>query len=367
MYSSIRSGQQSCIRREQVPTNTSCTTDKQTSKHLHPAGAAGAPVDSTASKPFSFEHKSTRDSDQHAESLAQWDQTYDQMSAGPFVGEVVELWFKGIQIFRETTNRSVSQNGAPWRNCHIIGIPVAMSGPGLFCKQQVNIDSVFTFQSEQGFSLTTPEEFDVIGIAIPDATLEQLEDEGCNIRQLIPDQPSLLVPCKAKLDELRTCLTSVLDPHHFQQELLCYPQVQRNMHSAIIGHILETLTEARPAPMPAPSFKARSHLVNEAIDYAQSRSGNPPTVEELCSKLNISRRLLNYYFQEILGSSPHQHLRNLRLNGVRRELRANSGSQPAIREIAAQWGFWHLPRFANDYRALFGELPSTTVKQRQAH
>lgn len=357
MYSSLHSGQQPCIRREQAPTPNECTIDKRGPQQAHPAGATAAP--------FSFEHKSTRDSDQHAESLAQWDQTYDQMSPGPFAGEVVELWFKGIQIFRETTNRSVFQNGAPWQNCHIIGIPVAMSGPGLFCKQQVNMDSVFTFQSEQGFSLTTPEEFDVIGIAIPDATLAQLEGEGCNIRQLIPDQPSLLVPSKAKLDELRVCLTSVLDPQHFQQDLLCYPQVQRSMHSAIIGHVLETLEQALPAPMPALSFKARSHLVNEAIDYAQARPSNPPTVEELCSKLNISRRLLNYYFQEILGSSPHLYLNKLRLNGVRRELRA--APQAAIRDIAAQWGFSHLPRFAAEYRALFGELPSATVKQRQAH
>jgi AraC family transcriptional regulator, ethanolamine operon transcriptional activator len=359
MYSSIHSGQQPCIRREQAPTANACTTGKQELPPSHPAGAATA-------APFSFEHKSTRDSDQHAESLAQWDQTYDQLSPGPFVGEIVELWFKGIQIFRETTNRSVFQNGAPWKNSHIIIIPVAMSGPGLFCRQQVNMGNVFTFQSEQGFSLTTPEEFDVIGIAIPDSTLEQLKGEGFNIRQLIPDRPSLLVPGKAKLDELRACLTSVLDPLHFQQELLCYPQVQRNMHSAIIGHILETLGQAHSAPMPAPSFKARSHLVNAAIEYAQARPSDPPTVEELCSKLNISRRLLNYYFQEVLGSSPHHYLNKLRLNGVRRELRA-AAPHTAIRDIAAQWGFSHLPRFAAEYRALFGELPSATVKQRQAH
>ncbi|MDP3538334.1 MAG: helix-turn-helix domain-containing protein [Azonexus sp.] len=358
MYSSLHSGQQPCIRRERAPKPNSCTIDKRGPQQAHPAGATAAP--------FSFEHKSTRDSDQHAESLAQWDQTYDQLSPGPFAGEVVELWFKGIQIFRETTNRSVFQNGAPWQNCHIIGIPVAMSGPGLFCRQQVNMDSVFTFQSEQGFSLTTPEEFDVIGIAIPDTTLAELESEGCNIRQLIPDRPSLLVPNKNKLDELRACLTSVLDPQHFQQELLCYPQVQRSMHSAIIGHILETLEQAHPAPMPALSFKARSHLVNAAIDYAQSRPSDPPTVQELCSKLNISSRLLNYYFQEILGSSPHHYLCKLRLNGVRRELRA-AAPQAAIRDIAAQWGFSHQPRFAAEYRALFGELPSATVKQRQAH
>ena len=314
---------------------------------------------------FLYEKKATRDSDQHAESLVHWDQTYDQMSPGPFVGQVVEMWFQGIQIFRETTNRSVHQTGSPWQNCHIIGIPVAMSGPGLFSRQQVSLDTVFTFQSEQGFSLTTPEEFDVIGIAIPDETLLQLADteESENIRQLFPAAPAVLQPCRGKLEELRQCLISVLDPSHFQPELLRYPQVQRNMHSAIVGHILETLRSAQLAPMPTPSFKARSHVVHEAVELALAEASEPPTVEELCSRLNISRRMLNYCFQEALGTSPLQYLRHLRLNGVRRDLRRSSPDTSAIRDIAGRWGFGHLPRFAAEYRALFGELPSATLRQ----
>ena len=315
---------------------------------------------------FIYQKKATGDSDEHAESLGKWDQTYDQMTPGPFVGQVVEMWFRGIQVFRETTNRSVCQNGAPWKNCHIIGIPLAMSGPALFSRQQVSLDNVFTFQSEQGFSLTTPDEFDVIGIAISDTTLAQLaaDDDPRGICQLIQDTPSVLLPCKDKLAELRNCLTSVLDPRNFQPELLRYPQVQRNMHSAIVGHVMETLRSAQPAPMPTPSFKARSHLVNEAINLVMAHASEPPTVEELCIKLNISRRMLNYSFQETLGTTPLHYLRSLRLNGVRRDLRAASIRNPAISDIAGRWGFWHLPRFAAEYRSLFGELPSTTLKNR---
>lgn len=330
-------------------------------------GLPPAPRSGAAAADFLYERKATRDSDEHAESLVQWEQTYDQMTPGPFVGQVLEMWFRGIQIFRETTNRSVHQTGSPWRHCHIIGIPVAMSGPGLFSRQQVSLDTVFTFQSEQGFSLTTPENFDVIGIAIPDATLASLADAGdsAHIRQLIPDAPSVLRPCPDKLQELRRCLISVLDPRQFQPELLRYPQVQRNMHSAIVGHILETLRSADPAPMPTPSFKARSHVVNAAIDQVLAHASEPPTVEELCARLAISRRMLNYCFQEILGTSPLQYLRNLRLNGVRRELRDAAPRGDAIRDVAGRWGFWHLPRFAAEYRALFGELPSATVKRLQ--
>jgi AraC family ethanolamine operon transcriptional activator len=33
-----------------------------------------------------------------------------------------------------------------------------------------------------------------------------------------------------------------------------------------------------------------------------------------------------------------------------------------IQDIASHWGFWHLSQFAQDYKHLFGELPSATLK-----
>lgn len=56
--------------------------------------------------------------------------------------------------------------------------------------------------------------------------------------------------------------------------------------------------------------------------------------------------------------SPVTYLRALRLNQVRTELRRECTA--TVGEIAARWGFWHPSRFAADYRAMFGELPSAT-------
>ena len=32
-------------------------------------------------------------------------------------------------------------------------------------------------------------------------------------------------------------------------------------------------------------------------------------------------------------------------------------------DVAARWGFWHLSQFAVDYKKLFGELPSRTLRR----
>lgn len=317
-----------------------------------------------ARSPYSFQRRKTSDSDEHADSLGKWDQIYDQLTPGAFSGEVTDIWFEGMQIFRETTNRSVSQSGTTWKGSFVIGIPVGLKSPGLFAKQLLTQDSVLTFRGDNDFTLTTPDNFDVVAVAVPEQALIDAIQPHSNeeLKQLFPSAPSVLVIPPGKLDELRNCLLSIFDPSNFEPGLLAYPQVQKAMRSAIIGHLAEVLGTATQAPPPSRSFKGRLQVVRDATDYALSHTTEPITVGDLCERLNISRRMLNYCFLEVFGTNPVQYLRTLRLNGVRRELRECSGSTSVIRDIASNWGFWHLSRFAGEYRELFGELPSDTLR-----
>ena len=51
-----------------------------------------------------------------------------------------------------------------------------------------------------------------------------------------------------------------------------------------------------------------------------------------------------------------------RLDRAQREI-YERGESAKISDIANHWGFWHMGQFAADYRAQFGELPSTTIKR----
>lgn len=319
---------------------------------------------------YQYWKRTTRNSDEHAESLTDWDQTYNQLSAGRFEGTIVDMWFDGIQIFRETTNRSVVQSGVPWESAYVIGTPLAMNGTGLFSKQLLQPDSIFTFKSDNGFSLRTPENFDVVGVAISDSVFAELmpQESDVDLRRAFTEQPTVFMPPKELMAELHDCLQTIFDPASFEPSLLQYRQVQRSMRSAIIGHLLEVLQVATHAPAPSPSFKSRCHVVERAVDYALANTDEPVTVSDLCAKTNVSRRMLNLCFQDVLDTNPVQYLRSMRLNGVRRELReARKGGEISVRDAACKWGFWHFSRFAEEYRALFGELPSETLKAARAH
>lgn len=108
----------------------------------------------------------------------------------------------------------------------------------------------------------------------------------------------------------------------------------------------------------------RSHLVKQANDYyMQTHIDQPLTLTDLCKALGTSARSLCYGFHEMFGMSPMSYLKILRLQSVHRALKLAEPSHKTVTEIASQFGFYHLGYFAHDYKKMFGELPSATLKR----
>jgi AraC family ethanolamine operon transcriptional activator len=104
-------------------------------------------------------------------------------------------------------------------------------------------------------------------------------------------------------------------------------------------------------------------VVRLADDYMAARIGQPLYSEEVCAALGIPMRTLHDAFVAVHGMSMHRYLRIRRLNLARQALRADPGGGPTqVKAAALRFGFWHFGRFAQAYRALFGELPSETAR-----
>ena len=82
---------------------------------------------------------------------------------------------------------------------------------------------------------------------------------------------------------------------------------------------------------------------------------------ELCRAAGVSLRTLEYAFRERLGMTPVQYLKVYRLNQVRRMLR--QGETRSVVDAANAWGFWHMGKFAADYRAVYGLNPSGDLRR----
>lgn len=124
--------------------------------------------------------------------------------------------------------------------------------------------------------------------------------------------------------------------------------------------MLNLLTPHKDAPAHYPS--SRYQLMKQAEEMMQQTLAHPWTVHDLCTELHVSERTLRYSFQEYFGMSPMIYLKVQRLNGVRQQLKASTADQVTVTNIAIQWGFWHMGQFAKDYKKMFGECPSETLR-----
>ena len=88
-------------------------------------------------------------------------------------------------------------------------------------------------------------------------------------------------------------------------------------------------------------------------------------VREIARELGISPRHLQSGFRRHVGATPHQFLRDCRLDEAHRLLSAAAPGQTTT-TIAYECGFGHLGAFAHDYRSRFGETPSETLRRRRA-
>jgi AraC family ethanolamine operon transcriptional activator len=129
--------------------------------------------------------------------------------------------------------------------------------------------------------------------------------------------------------------------------------------------LLEVFQQARTAPHQLPGYVHRKMVVDRVKGYLFERSEVPVTMTELCELAHVSRRTLQYSFETILSVSPLRFLRVTRLNQVRRVLSeaGENGIGRTVTGISAEWGFWHAGQFAKDYKQLFGESPSGSLKR----
>jgi AraC-like DNA-binding protein len=89
----------------------------------------------------------------------------------------------------------------------------------------------------------------------------------------------------------------------------------------------------------------------------------PLHLAEICAAIGASERTLRVSCIEHLGMGPVRYLWLRRMHLARRALIQTVPGTATVTEIATANGFWELGRFAVEYRALFGEAPSVSLRR----
>jgi AraC family ethanolamine operon transcriptional activator len=304
------------------------------------------------------------DIDEQAASLREWNQIYEQMSPGRFVGSLDQACFRGVQVFRETTSQAVHQSGSPRAGSRAIGVPIRIAGAAMFRGQAADADALVTLGGRDELDFYTPCGFDILGLSVDEPALENYASriEHRDIAAAFGTN-GVIKPGRERLDKFRQLLLSVLQSLDANPGALQFQQAQRVLEESMLRALVDVVAGSdneRPSKLPCPN---RRHIVDAAKTYMRSRIDEPITVADLCLELGVSRRTLQYSFREVLDLNPIRFLRAMRLNGVRRDLRVAPLPTGSVLDIAAKWGFWHAGHFVTDYKRMFAELPSETLRR----
>jgi LacI family transcriptional regulator len=95
--------------------------------------------------------------------------------------------------------------------------------------------------------------------------------------------------------------------------------------------------------------------LRKILIYFQDHIEDPLTVGELCAYAEVSRRWLEYTFNNVLGETPHHYMRRRRIEYARRLLADEPNTK--IYRIAQRVGFTSAKQLAKVFRREFGVGP----------
>lgn len=314
-------------------------------------GDAGSPVVEAISA----------DLDEHCASLGRWRLNYDQITAGAFEGRFTQVSLPRVDVFREFTSQKVRQYGRLGSGSFGLGLPwsaeadyscngVALEGGRVIACFDADID------------MCTPRDFEFRGLYMSAELITTLAASlGMELSASVWHQMRVVETSGEAVARLRALMAVIDEAVMRRPALFADAAACRALEDALLVEIADLLPAAQP--IREAQGGARKRIVDRACELVLAHSDAPVSMLEVCRAVGVSRRKLNDCFHDVLGTSPLSYWRAIRLNRVRRELKACTDPQTGVYDIAVRHGFWHFSQFSLDYKRHFAELPSQTLRR----
>ncbi|MFK7850857.1 MAG: helix-turn-helix domain-containing protein [Akkermansiaceae bacterium] len=280
-----------------------------------------------------------------------WRLGYEQMSSGSFIARKHFRRSKNAIVYQESYSRTVRGVGEPVPGLFVLAVINEVGRQGRWWGRSFPGSALPIVDDQRGADLILPAGCEDIVIALPE---EELRDglgilTGRTPHWMTEGKSFLELPQKACDRLWRLWSKALYSPDLVRGE---------SLSDSLMAGLASVLPQkAKASKHPA----ARSALVRRAIEISDSESGRI-SISNLCLKLRVSQRALNYAFVSQVGESPNRYLKLRRMNQVRRKLREACPAEDTVTTIASELGFFEAGRFAGEYKQIFGECPSETLQ-----
>lgn len=136
--------------------------------------------------------------------------------------------------------------------------------------------------------------------------------------------------------------------------------VENDLLSMLAAQLLPAL---RRAPDAKPFQFDALRVVHAAASAMKELPA--PSLAEMCAAAGVSQRWLHKCFVDVVGVPPYRYVRLARLSKAREQLLAADAEGALVKTLSLSLGYRLSGRFAAEYRSVFGENPSDTLRSRR--
>ena len=297
------------------------------------------------------------------EALSAWDHQYRQISPGKFYGRFLHTQNDMLGVYRNRWERAIHYRGAP-KGIIMFAVTLTQTSEARWMGERVGVDDMCVQRCGAEADYFSAPLWDSVVFTIPEAELARQivnithDDPGTllhthGVVHLTPQRAAQVR--QAALNYIDTAVRSVATPDA--------PSPFPQMAKSTVELMARVLVSAQPQRHEKSSLNRSRQWIHKVEELYGQHPNQPLRIGQLCRELGVSERTLRDAFNKLTDTNPLAYLKTQRLNQVYRELCDSDPGEVLIKQCAYANGFYSLGHFCRDYKQLFGESPSETIKR----
>lgn len=302
---------------------------------------------------------SSSDVIEQASVIWQWNQEYSQLSRGHFSGVGLIVKSPEVDFVFERMNKSTYQTGVVPVGHVGLGIALAGDNAMSICGSSTKPGDVILLSGHSGYEFHSADNMEFLLSHIPQqsAMYAYLKNElGLNVDR----GPGVIGNVGTyNTAKLRAILNSTVAE---TQDSQLSPNRLLDEFSDSLFEIATHKTSWNDTDY----MRTHAHywdVLKKIFHEATRDSSEVTSINDLITRLHISRGKMQAVVKTTIGMKASEFLRAIRLNKVLRDISLHE----SVTDSATRWGFCHFGHFAREYKKLFGELPSETLRRSKRH
>ena len=273
------------------------------------------------------------------------DTRHQQVTAGRFEGKLKRIILPDIIIDHGEYNLKLIAQGALSPNTVTLMIIHRTDEIGKVCGVDLQGGTLIVLPVHADAEFTIPQHTSWTAINVPKVHLEKY---GFTV-----DATQLFTLDKISFHRFNQAYIRL------EQQLSEGKESQEVLQDMILSHFIESVEslENRLDLRYSDGYLMALNVRDYIIEHIEE----PLQMYKLCQLTNKSVRTIERTFKQVFNLTVREYHSSYRLSLVRQTLIHDKNI--SISNVALRYGYFHLSRFSSNYKKLFGELPSQTLRE----